>query len=270
MKLIEESIETYHASSALNRSKLLRLKRSPKYYKWTEAHPEEPTQALIFGNAVHTFILQPEEFDKRYVIAPECDKRTTAGKLVWKDFISNCGEKIILTKDEYITIQGICDSINNNPYAKKLLSGNIEKSFYWTDDLTGLKVKTRPDSYLELTKHVICADLKTCASADTESFQRDALKHGYDVQSFMCSYALEKYYKKPVTFLFVAVEKTPPYSINIMQVDDLFKQRGEDIYRELLGTYKLCKDTKIWADYNGENGRFNELSVPIWMQKDYE
>lgn len=265
-----EDIKDYHLSKALNRSKLLLLCKNPAYYKFVQEHPEEPTDSLIIGNAVHTYILEPKEFKKRYAIAPIVDKRTSEGKTIWNNFCEKNHEKIILTQENLNMLKEMKKSIKKNQYACKLLAGQIEQSFYWLDDLTKLRIKTRPDSYLNLKKQIICADLKTCHNADTETFSKEAIKHGYDVQAFMCSYALKEYYHKPVTFVFVAIEKKPPYSINIMQVDDLFRQHGEDRFRELLGIYKQCKDSNTWYDYNGIDNKFNLLSLPSYLSKNYE
>jgi exodeoxyribonuclease VIII len=38
------------------------------------------TKALDMGTALHCILLEPAEFDKRFIVAPEFNRRTTAGK----------------------------------------------------------------------------------------------------------------------------------------------------------------------------------------------
>ena len=99
---------------------------------------------------------------------------------------------------------------------------------------------------------------------------RDAIKLGYDLQAAMYKTGVEKEYGIPCDFVFVAVEKTPPHMINILQADELFLRRGEDIFREYLGLYKRCTETGNWFGYLGEYNQFNNLGLPAWLAKEVE
>ncbi len=53
----------------------MHFQKSPFHY-WNEykniARPrKEPTDAMIFGNAFHTYVLEHKEFAKRYAVEPE-------------------------------------------------------------------------------------------------------------------------------------------------------------------------------------------------------
>ena len=69
------SNEEYHSSHGISRSGIVEFKNCPKKYwhKYINIDYIEPakTKALIFGNAFHTAILEPDEFNKRYIIKPE-------------------------------------------------------------------------------------------------------------------------------------------------------------------------------------------------------
>lgn len=71
-------------------------------------------------------------------------------------------------------------------------------------------------------------------------------------------------------FIFIAQEKTEPYSVNIFEMDMDYMAVGYDMYREYLGTYVSCESTGYWY---GPMGPFNEpnvLSLPSWMGRSEE
>lgn len=49
-----------------------------RYYS---GHPTTSSESQEFGTAVHCLMLEPGEFDRRYVVLPDADIRTTAGAL---------------------------------------------------------------------------------------------------------------------------------------------------------------------------------------------
>ena len=69
-------------------------------------------------------------------------------------------------------------------------------------------------------------------------------------------------------FVFIAQEKEPPYSVNILRADELFVQHGMDVFRELLGIYHECKQTDNWYGYLGPDAKLNTLGLPAWMAKE--
>jgi exodeoxyribonuclease VIII len=76
------SNEAYHAGDGVSKSQLDMVALSPALLQWSKAAPvdEEKTKALDMGTALHCILLEPAEFDKRFIVAPEFNRRTTAGK----------------------------------------------------------------------------------------------------------------------------------------------------------------------------------------------
>ena len=52
----------YREHPAISRSELWKIRESPEIFKYYKENPEEPTPALIFGQAFHKLALQPESF----------------------------------------------------------------------------------------------------------------------------------------------------------------------------------------------------------------
>jgi hypothetical protein len=71
-------------------------------------------------------------------------------------------------------------------------------------------------------------------------------------------------------FAFIAIEKKPPYAINILQADKLLIRRGYDLFREYLGIYHDCKTTDNWYGYLGKFNQINNLALPAYLAKEVE
>lgn len=260
----------YREHPAVSRSELWRISESPEKFKWYKDHPEQPTPALIFGQLFHSLALQPEKVNDLFAIAPNVDRRTQAGKEAFVEFESESTGKTIITGDMINTATDMVESLFSNEFAKKLLSGEKEKPFFWTDDLTGEECKCRADCLTEIGDQLIIVDLKTAECAETEAFMRAAIKHGYDFQSAMYSKGVEVNTGKKPLFVFIAIEKKPPYAINILQADELFIRRGYDLFREYIGIYSECKKTDVWWGYLGRYNQINNLALPAYLAKEVE
>uniref|UniRef100_UPI00111B3DA5 RecE family exodeoxyribonuclease n=1 Tax=Salmonella enterica TaxID=28901 RepID=UPI00111B3DA5 len=74
--------EAYHAGPGVSKSQLDDIADTPAIYLWRKNAPvdTEKTKSLDTGTAFHCRVLEPEEFSKRFIIAPEFNRRTSAGK----------------------------------------------------------------------------------------------------------------------------------------------------------------------------------------------
>lgn len=260
----------YRSHPAISRSELWKIKESPEKFKYYKEHPEEPIPALIFGQLFHKLALEPETFNQEFAIAPNVDRRTKEGKALWNEFESENIGKIKITANDYFKATEMCTALKNSPYVNKLLSGEREKEFFWNDDLTGEECKCRVDCITETKSTNIIVDLKTSLDATTEHFMKDAINYGYDFQSGMYLEGVQKCTGKDYTFVFIVVEKEPPYAVNILQADKLFIKRGYDIFRELIGIYHDCKTNNEWYGYLGKFNMINNLALPAWLAKEIE
>lgn len=266
-----DSNEEYHNSGYLGKSKLMKVLDSPIKFKYALEHPPKPTPAMEFGIALHMAVLEPTKFAKKYSVLPEdFNLRSKANKEIYKATLDN-GETPILF-DDFTKIMEMVKSINSVEYAKKALNGEHEISYYWNDERTNVKLSCRPDSRRELVKDKegIIVDLKTCSNADTDSFMKDAIRFGYDIQAAQYIEGCNLYYGYPHRFTFIAVEKEPPYAINILEADNLFVQYGKDRFRECVSLVKHCTETNNWWGYNGEDGQINALGLPAYLLKEIE
>lgn len=259
----------YRQHPAISRSALWKIRESPEKFKWAMEHPDEPTPALVFGQAFHKMALEPEDFSTEFAVVPKnIDRRTKDGKAAWAELVAAADGKTLITADTMDTARDMVNALQNAPFVGKLLNGEHEKPIFWVDEMTGEECKARYDCLTDVNGKPVIVDLKTAANASTDAFMRDAVKYGYDFQAAMYSEGIKQTLGIAPLFVFVVIEKDPPYAVNILQADEAFVQRGYDIFRELLGTYHECKETDNWWGYMGAYNVINNLSVPNWLKED--
>ena len=263
----------YRTHPAISRSELWRIAESPEKFKYYRENPEPPTPALLFGQLFHKMALEPDTVWEEFAVAPAIDRRTKDGKAAYAAFLTESEGKAILTQEDFARAREMCDALERNDFARKLLNGEREKPFFWLDDLTWEECKCRVDCLSEIGKDgkdLVIVDVKSAESAETEAFTRAAIKYGYDFQSAMYCEGVKVRTGREPLFVFIAVEKKPPYAVNILQADKLFIRRGYDAFRELLGVYHDCKQTGNFYGYLGRSNQINNLALPAWLAKEVE
>lgn len=264
------SNEEYRNREGISKSALFKITKSPAHFKYAMENPQKDTPALLFGRAVHKYILEREDFEKEFAIAPNVNRRTKAGKEEYEAFLLANEGKDVISQDDYDKIVEMANAIDNNKIASRLLQGVHEKSYFWEDDLTGEICKCRPDNITKIGDTYILVDYKTTDDADGEAFMRSALKFGYDLQVAMYSEGMTKNTDKDFEFFFVCQEKTAPYVVNVLQASDTFKAEGKQLFHALLDIYHECKVNNDFPGYMGSGDNINTLNLPKWLQKEFE
>ncbi len=251
--------QEYRNAEGVNKSTLWNLRRSPAHYKYFLDNPPDDTAAFRFGRAVHAAILTPTAYKRNYAIIPEgIDRRTKAGKEEYQAFIDSSAGKEIISADDARTIKDIVRAFKKNRDAVELLKGTKrEKALFWTDD-NGILCKCRIDTY----KAGIMIDLKTAADAETDTFSREALRYGYDVQAahYLDAYRHKENAARP-DWYFIVIEKAEPYTINIMKADIGFLDYGFVRRQELIEKLKTCQESGQFPGYG-----INDLILPGWVE----
>ena len=68
-------------------------------------------------------------------------------------------------------------------------------------------------------------------------------------------------------FIFIAQEKSEPYSINVFEIELDYMAYGYDLFREYLGTYVSCESLGFYPGYLGPLNEPNILSLPNWLNR---
>jgi len=263
----------YNAAEGIRRSDLWKMEDSPEKFKWFLEHPIEQTPAMAFGSACHKFILEPADFGNEYAVAPQVDRRTKEGKAAWEEFQQNTEGLTIISLDDAQTIWAMEEALGKCPLARKLIrgKGETEQAFFWTDPETGEKCKIKTDRLVKYNRRWYVVDYKTTQCAETFRFNSDIWKMGYYMQAGMYTEGVmhAKKLKKRPGFLFVAQEKKPPYSVNVIEVSEEVMNAGVAKFHELLEKYHNCKVLDMWPGYM-QGDVPNDSFVPGWMEREME
>lgn len=262
--IVDMPPEEYHAHPAISKSGLDQIAKSPAHYKWWRENDEPDTDALRVGSAFHTLLLEPESFNARCLIWSGRPRNTKAGKDDYEAAEQEAAGRLLIKQSELEDMQAMARAIKAHPAAAIILNakGRIEPSLFWQDVDTGVECRCRPDW---LRDDGLIVDLKTTICAKPEEFERSAFKNRYPVQAKFYSDGYEAVTgKQSQGFVFIAVEKEPPYGVCVFVADQDFIATGLMQYRRDLERYAECAKTGEWPCYPET---IVNLSIPPWALK---
>jgi hypothetical protein len=254
-------------------SKFKRLKISPAHV----LIEQEKTQAMKLGSAFHSFVLQPEKFEKEYMIFDDSAKvaeigggnpRATTKYKEWLQTLPMDKERLSLSETAHF--EPLKERIANDPFFKYITKGAIIeeklKFSYPIAENETIAMVSIPD-IVNVEKKVVI-DLKTCQSAKVESFKKDAANLDYHLQAAIYIEACKQVYGDgDWTFMFLAAETNAPYLIQWLSCDEQFVN---------VGKYEADILAMLWTDccVNGFNRgyevfcqdkrKIETLSLPNW------
>lgn len=243
----------YSKMQGVRRSDLWQMKKSAAHYKYHIDNPEEPTPALIFGQAYHKYVLEPETFFEEFYVLPEVNKRTKEGRAIVEALQAENKGKTAIDGETFTTIQDMRTALENSPetapYIDAIRSGKArtEVPFVWEDDETGEVCKCKADMIIDETAEII--DLKSTLSCEDGAFERSANKFGYNYQAGFYTEGIDKCTSEKHTFKFIAQEKNAPYVPRVYTAEEGFIEEGRMLFHTFLRRLHKCNVTGEWPGY---------------------
>ncbi|HHH6702678.1 TPA: exodeoxyribonuclease VIII [Escherichia coli] len=259
------SNENYHAGPGVSKSQLDDIADTPALYLWRKNAPVDTTKTktLDLGTAFHCRVLEPEEFSNRFIIAPEFNRRTNAGKEEEKAFLMECAStgKTVITAEEGRKIELMYQSVMALPLGQWLVesAGHAESSIYWEDPETGILCRCRPDKIIPEFHWIM--DVKT--TADIQRFKTAYYDYRYHVQDAFYSDGYEAQFGVQPTFVFLVASTTVEcgrYPVEIFMMGEEAKLAGQQEYHRNLRTLADCLNTDEWP-------AIKTLSLPRWAKE---
>jgi hypothetical protein len=263
--------EAYRDCPGVNASLLCEFARSPAHAIAYLEEAKKETKPFKLGTLTHRFLLQPELGACGVEVRPDTyldektfeEKKWNGNAKVCKRWLKDRADKTVITSTERKDICGMLNSIQNHPLARSYFeNGESEVSLFAPFTLGGTVMrKGRLD---HIPPGNVIADLKTCVDARKPAFERDISNYKYHLKAaYYLDLANDLGLKKEV-FIFVCVEKQPPYAVACYQLDIEAIQRGRGEYIRLLQRYMECVELGKWPAY--PEG-LEIVSLPAWSKE---
>lgn len=256
----------YRRAIGESQSHLKNILNSPAHYNAVKNRKFFTSSVMTMGTATHCKVLEGEDtFAASFVCKPDSIKYTTKEGREWRD---SQGRKTILVNDgkdrQWDAVIGMTDALRQlewfNPNQPDYRKYN-EVSIYWKE--TGIPCKARLDRVLVLEDEVIVLDLKTTDSVNVDKFQGKMVDLGYDFQASWYANAAQHVYGKPTRFIFVAVERQEPHTIDLFEVPPDMLEEGRRKNSLALSILKECKEKDEWPT---KQPSLKMLEYPKWYR----
>ncbi|ACL06275.1 putative bacteriophage protein [Desulfatibacillum aliphaticivorans] len=247
----------YLAVYACSKSLLSRFAITPAHCRVAQ----ETTDAMLFGTALHTCILEPEKFAKYYATYPEGkDGRSSEGRAIKKAMDEAGGH--ILTRDKWDRLYGMSEAIKSSKTASNLINqSRHEVSLFW-EHRHGFMCKARADIWHPTIG--IIADLKKVTPGDFQALDRTIVKYKYHWQDeWYTQGARAVTDRMDWNFVFIFVEDQAPFSVRCLTLSPESKMQAHEELADITADYAQCLKTDTWPGYPD---RVEMIELPRWAQ----
>lgn len=253
--------EEYDATEALNYSGLRELLKSPLHYQTYRTQPREDSKALRIGSATHALALQgAEAYAAGFAIAPELDRRTSAGKQAWAEFQTENAGKVILTDEEGQLVRAVALAARAAIAARGIVAEAAEVMY--VVDYCGTPIKAALDLIgTDADGHPVIVDLKTTEDASEAAFLGSVRSYRYNLQrhTYRTVYNIER--GDLPRFLFLAVEKGGANACAWYEIGANLAAYAVEDFERGVKLYADCTAAKAWPGYPTE-ARVLDIGAP--------
>lgn len=267
--------DQYHRGPGLSNSGLKALRKSPWHYhalhhlplpEWfVDDFDADVSNSLFAGTLCHCALLEPAEFDKRYLVGPQV--KTRAAKL-WKDFVEAHPKHTVITPRQYAVAHGQASALRAVPAVAEILDGGeCEVSGYWKDPATGVLCRCRPDCMNRTfgtpsAPAVMLLDPKTTTDASAAAVKNTIARFGYHHQAEWYCRGIATITGLPIAgFIFAFVESSYPFGCRVVEIEPESYEVARRENREALELYAYCERMQNWPGYSPE---IETVSLPRW------
>lgn len=229
------------------------------------------TKQMTSGNLFDQALLEPDKFKEgvSHWVIPEGMKLSTKEGIAWKKdhpdlpYLPAKSDAANVASAE--DIKGMIDSVMRHTKAKVVVEQSIkQESGFSFDPDTGLLRKVRPDARL-IDKHsrLVLADIKSTfrGGASKGVWAKHCARMSYHIQDSFYSDLYRDMVGEMPFFLFIVVERKPPYAVRIFQLDPVGKNHARDKYKRALESFRICQETGVWPAFDEE---IQTVSLPSW------
>ena len=256
----------YQAWDCLSNSRLGPMARSPAHFRYALDHPTVPElgDALNFGSAFHTLILQPYKWDEEVAVLPDAVDadikgrktfwQTNDGKAYKAEWLKTQEDMTQIKSDQVAQLDAMAAAVDDDPVAGPLMKAEGYPEVSVVFNYHEVKFRSRLDKILrQYNGRDVVVDLKTCASGDMDHMRKAIYDYGYYTAAAAYFEASKTVYNfNPTAFIFVCVEKEPPYVVSTYELGPITLNAGKKMNQLHLEQYRHCAEHDWWPGYTPE------------------
>lgn len=276
------SNEDYHKGPGISSSEL-KIIPSKSAMHFHKRQPVKQTPAMVLGEVLHTFVLEPHLVEKRYAFSmdwkgckkPKSNKLPSNYNEAENAYTEQCNMaaaagKTVL-KEDPAQMQAIADAVHAHGMWKHITGEEpaFERSYYWDDEETGILLKCRPDvinTSFGRNGSALIVDLKSTVDARDRAFTRQVVDLGYDFSAAMYCAGVEAVTGQKCGWAWFTFEKATPYATRVIIAGPQWLARGRRLFREALTTLAACRESGRWPGL--DEGKAVELPFPRWAEQE--
>lgn len=262
LKTMASSQVDYHSDrDHASRSDLVQFAFSPKGYKRRrDLNKPEDKEVFRIGTGTHAVALKDTIGLNNILLVPDevlSANGQQRGNAFTKFRLKHRG-KTLLTAKQWELCNKVADQLQRVEVAQTASGRSItvgdfvanpdaqrELEVRWNEIIP---CRLKADLVVELPDLVICLDLKTARSVEPRAFWREIQKRKLWLQVAHYSAGLEQKFKKPVRFVFVAIEKTEPYDADLFEMGKEAVALAKRGRLALLEQLRECQETGVFID----------------------
>lgn len=267
--IIKDEQAAYYGRLALSNSGMGELLRCPAHLKAMLdrcGQDDKTNDAFTAGSLLHCMVLEPSEVSSRYRVKVNRGN-TKAGKEE-EEKAAEDGVQLV-SQDMWETCSAMADAALRHPVMRSAhAAGDLrtEQSVYWTERGGTVPCKARVDALVTLPNYGLCAiDLKTTRDASLAAIEKSLYTYGYHRQAAWYLRGLRSAGMEVRAFLFLFVEKEPPYLTVATNISEGAQELALDEIRNCVDTFADCMASGIWPGYT--ESPVIELDLPAWAYK---
>lgn len=244
---------------------------------------------LDVGNAIHTLVLEPDEFEKRYAVLGPCEAEIKSGArkgeacglsgTVEVNGQSFCGKHgkatgggpFCLKLDEYKTAMNIIGALDQRPDIRQHLDApsHTERVLVWNDPDLGVLCKCRIDR--QTIEDGTIVDLKTTAAPDLSARTVMGISHKLGYHNSLAWYrrGCRVLGIDVAAVLIVWLQTTADNDVAAYWLDDDALDQGES---EMMSAAECMLQARSTGHYPGvqTDCRNAIIGLPEWAQDELE
>jgi hypothetical protein len=235
-------------------------------FKWAyENKSDKDTEAMQFGRALHTLLLEPGEFHNRFAAYEGVRNRRFyeyqkfladhEGCEVMKATGAYSYEEALKAGVSLATCKAVKPLINTG-FAESTAMFGVE----------GVQMRGRIDWVA--TREQVIMDVKSARSVAPRPFGNQFFSLFYDMQLGLYQEAVRQTTGHDWPVVVAAIENSPPYEVVVYEIPQAVLDQGLDRAKDLLRRLVTCVAMDCWPGIQPLNEDTVPLFVPNWEMQD--